>query len=179
MFERPYLYVKSAWLTMVIPQLFFAKILTLPFSSGSPCSSTWFEKVKQEAMNMSRCWKELKCLMDIKDGNSKNCISSQPRRLDAWFTRLVWHCLNTWEGRVVPYGWKTRCCVVYYVFRRRLFFFTLKNKLHLPSFFVLCSFSLSFFFSRKKEWDTIRVCYLQVLCFFSVQVYGGFFWWQL
>jgi hypothetical protein len=54
---------------------------------------------------------------------------------------------------------------VYYVFRRRLFFFTLKNKLHLPSFFVLCSFSLSFFFSRKKKSETL---YVFVTCRFYV-----------
>lgn len=104
----------------------------------------------------------VKCLMDAKAGNSKSCISSQPRRLAAWFKRLVWHgmgaCLNRW-GRVLPYGWRTRCFVVLCIFRQRPGFFTLK----INCIFGLSMFRHPLFFWRKNVRNCIRICYLQVV----------------
>jgi hypothetical protein len=55
------------------------------------------------------------------------------------------------------------CCTMYL---DKDWFFTLKNKLHLPAFFVFCPFSLPFFQGEKKVRHCIRICYLQVLSFF-------------
>ena len=100
-----------------------------------------------------------------KSWESKSYISSQPRRLAALFTRLVW--IDVKEGLFHMVG--RRDVVLYYVFRQRLFF-TLKNKLHLPAFFVFCPFSLSFF--QEKKSDTV---YVFVTCrfylFFPVYKY--------
>lgn len=60
------------------------------------------------------------------------------------------------------------CCTMYL---DKDWFFTLKNKLHLPAFFVFCPFSLPFFQGEKKS-DTV---YVFVTCrfylFFPVYKY--------
>jgi len=109
-----------------------------------------------------------------KGWESKSCISSQPRRLAAWFTRLVCHgigaCSNRWEGRVVPYCWKTRCCVVLCIWTKTGF---LRWKINCIFRLSLCSAPfLSPFFKGKKKSDTV---YVFVTCrfylFFPVYKY--------
>lgn len=120
-----------------------------PFCSGSPCSGTCFKKVNQEAMSMSICWQELKCLMDTKAGTPK---AASRHSLADWLhdhTRLVWHGIGRMFEQLRKKGCSIRLkdgmlCRTMYLDKDC--FFTLKNKLHLPTFLMFCPFLSSFFY---------------------------------
>ena len=56
---------------------------------------------------------------DCRPNGRESCISSQPIRLAAWFTRLVWvgviECLKGWarEGLIHTVGRRMLCCIMY------------------------------------------------------------------
>ena len=129
---------------MVILQLFFLKSwLSLFFRI------TLQQHVVQESEPGSSEHVQMLARAQVLDGHksweSKSCISSQPRRLAALFTRLVWTDVK--EGLFHTVG--RRDVVLYYVFRQTVF---LRWKINCIFRLSLCSAPfLSPFFKKKSQ----------------------------
>ena len=119
---------------------------------------------------MSRCWQELKCLMDTKAGNqkaaSRHSLADWLHYSHGWFEQM-WR-----KGCSIRLEDEMLCCTMYL---DKDCFFTLKNKLHLPAFFVFCPFSLSFFQEKKSDTVYVFVTCRFYIYFFCIQVHGGCF----